>query len=108
MRRIISLLSLSLLASLTALAQDPTKADAQHYKVEFENDKVRVLRVKVEPRGKTPTHSHPDAGVEPRGGEHDRQAVRGRSRGAEVPGLGLGPRSRGRRGGAHAVGARVG
>lgn len=61
MRRIISLLSLSLLASLTALAQDPTKADAQHYKVEFENDKVRVLRVKVEPRAKTAMHSHPDA-----------------------------------------------
>ena len=61
MKRIISLLSLSLLASLTALAQDPTTADAQHYKVEFENDRVRVLRVKVEPRGKTAMHSHPDA-----------------------------------------------
>ncbi len=61
MRRIISLLSLSLLASVTAFAQDPTTADAQHYKVEFENDKVRVLRVKVEPRGKTVMHSHPDA-----------------------------------------------
>ena len=63
MRRIISLLSLSLLASLTALAQDAATADAQHYKAEFENDKVRVLRVKIGPRGKTAMHSHPDAVV---------------------------------------------
>lgn len=62
MKRIITLLAFSLLASAaTALAQDAAKADPQHYKVEFENDKVRVLRVKVEPRGKTTTHSHPDA-----------------------------------------------
>ncbi len=63
MKRSISLLALSLLASITALAQDPTKVDAQHYKVEFENDKVRVLRVKIGPRGKTAMHSHPDAVV---------------------------------------------
>src|SRR5688500_9222163 len=61
MRRSISLLSLSLLASLTALAQDAATADPQHYKVEFENDKVRVLRVKAGPREKTAMHSHPDA-----------------------------------------------
>ena len=60
MRRFISLLALSLLASVTALAQDPTKIDPQHYKVEFENERVRVLRVKIEGRGKTTTHSHPD------------------------------------------------
>ena len=60
MKRIISLLSLSLLASLTALAQDAATADPQHYKVEFENDKVRVLRVKIGPREKAVMHSHPD------------------------------------------------
>jgi ketosteroid isomerase-like protein/quercetin dioxygenase-like cupin family protein len=61
MRRSISLLALPLLASITALAQDPMKVDPQNYKVEFENDKVRVLRVMIGARGKTPTHSHPDA-----------------------------------------------
>ena len=60
MKRIISLLAFSLLASVTALAQDPMKADPQNYKVEFENDKVRVLRVRIGARAKTPTHSHPD------------------------------------------------
>lgn len=61
MKRIVSLLALSLFASVAALAQDPMKVDPQNYKVEFENDKVRVLRVKIGARGKTPTHSHPDA-----------------------------------------------
>lgn len=60
MKRIVSLLALSLLASVTALAQDPLKVDPQNYKVEFENDKVRVLRVRIGPRAKTPMHSHPD------------------------------------------------
>ena len=60
MKRTVSLLALSLLASVTALAQDPTKIDPQHYKVEFENEQVRVLRVRMEAGGKTATHSHPD------------------------------------------------
>ena len=29
------------------IAQDPVKTDSKHYTVEFENDQVRVLRVKV-------------------------------------------------------------
>ena len=61
MKRYLSLLALSLISAVTALAQDATRADPQHYKVEFENDKVRVLRVKAGPREKTATHSHPDA-----------------------------------------------
>lgn len=61
MKRIVSLFALSLFASVAALAQDPMKVDPQNYKVEFENDKVRVIRVRIGARGKTPTHSHPDA-----------------------------------------------
>jgi quercetin dioxygenase-like cupin family protein len=49
------------LAVPTALAQDATKVDAQHYKVEFENARVRVLRVKYGPREKSVMHRHPDA-----------------------------------------------
>ena len=39
---------------------DPVKLDPQHYKVEFENDRVRVLRVNYGPREKSVMHSHPD------------------------------------------------
>lgn len=41
------------------VASDPVAIDAKHYKVEFENDKVRVLRIKYGPHEKSPMHSHP-------------------------------------------------
>ena len=44
-----------------AMAQDPVKIDANHYKVEFENSQVRVLRIKVDPREKSVMHRHPNA-----------------------------------------------
>jgi quercetin dioxygenase-like cupin family protein len=47
--------------STVALAQDPVKVDGNHYKVEFENDQVRVLRVKVGAGEKSIMHAHPDA-----------------------------------------------
>ena len=37
---------------------DPLKVDPGHYKLEFENPQVRVLRVGVEPHGVTPMHAH--------------------------------------------------
>jgi quercetin dioxygenase-like cupin family protein len=37
---------------------DPVKVDPKHYKVEFENDQVRVLRVKIGPHESTPLHAH--------------------------------------------------
>src|SRR6187549_1761675 len=37
---------------------DPATVDARHYKVEFENDQVRVLRIHYEPREKGETHEH--------------------------------------------------
>lgn len=43
------------------MAQDPVKVDANHYKVEFENDQVRVLRVRYSPREKSVMHGHPAA-----------------------------------------------
>jgi quercetin dioxygenase-like cupin family protein len=52
----------ALLAGPTASAQDATKVDAKHYKVEFENDRVRVLRISYGPHEKSVMHSHP-AGV---------------------------------------------
>lgn len=43
----------------SAAAEDPVKVDAQHYRVEFENAQVRVLRVNVGPHEKSPMHWHP-------------------------------------------------
>jgi uncharacterized RmlC-like cupin family protein len=37
---------------------DPVKVDPKHYKVAFENDQVRVLRVKIEGHGVAPMHEH--------------------------------------------------
>jgi quercetin dioxygenase-like cupin family protein len=49
------------LAVPSVLAQDPTKVDSKHYKVEFENSKVRILRVHFGPHEKSVMHRHPDA-----------------------------------------------
>ena|ERR1700733_6922600 len=38
---------------------DAAKADPKHYQVEFENEKVRVLRVKFGPGEKSVLHTHP-------------------------------------------------
>jgi quercetin dioxygenase-like cupin family protein len=40
-------------------ATDPVKVDPKHYKVEFENDEVRVLRITFGPREKSSIHTHP-------------------------------------------------
>ena len=42
----------------SALAQDATKVDSTHYKVEFENDQVRVLRITYGPGEKSVMHEH--------------------------------------------------
>src|SRR5438128_11985239 len=49
------------LAVPSALAQDPVKVDTAHYKVEFENAQVRVLRIKYGPHEKSVMHWHPAA-----------------------------------------------
>lgn len=47
----------------SSFAQDAAKVDPKHYKVEFENDKVRVLRITYEPGEKSVMHSHPEGVV---------------------------------------------
>ncbi len=39
-------------------AADPLKVDPKHYRVEMENDQVRVIRVKIGPRESVPMHEH--------------------------------------------------
>ena len=43
------------------MAQDPVAVDPHHYQVEFENDRVRVPRIKYGPGEKSAMHGHPDA-----------------------------------------------
>ncbi len=45
----------------SSFAQDAVKADPKHYKVEFENDQVRVLRVAYGLSEKSVMHEHPNA-----------------------------------------------
>lgn len=47
------------LPAIPAAAQDPVKVDGKHYKVEFENDQVRVLRITYGPHEKSVMHEHP-------------------------------------------------
>jgi hypothetical protein len=42
--------------STTALAEDAITADPDHYVVEFENDKVRIIRIKYGPGEKSVMH----------------------------------------------------
>ncbi|HEY0943720.1 MAG TPA: hypothetical protein VGD81_00575 [Opitutaceae bacterium] len=62
-RSVLSLTALAcLLAAPAARADaDPVVVDPQHYKVEFENDAVRVLRIKYGPGEESVMHSHPNA-----------------------------------------------
>lgn len=49
-----------LLGATPALAENAVSADPDRYKVEFENDSVRVVRVKYGPGEKSVMHDHDD------------------------------------------------
>ena len=51
-------LAFQVMAAAPAMAQDAVKVDAKHYKVEFENEQVRVLRIHYGAREKGETHEH--------------------------------------------------
>jgi len=42
-------------------SEDPVKVDPKHYTVEFQNDRVRVLRITYGPGEKSVMHAHPDS-----------------------------------------------
>ena len=54
-------IAMSLCLIPSAFAQDPTVVDSRHYKVEFENDQVRVLRITYGPGEKSVMHEHPNS-----------------------------------------------
>ncbi len=62
MRRVLFLLFLLCLMAVTVVAQDPVQVDPQHYKVEFENDQMRVVRITFGPNEKSVMHEHPNGG----------------------------------------------
>jgi beta-alanine degradation protein BauB len=47
------------LAVQAGWAQDPTKVEAQHYKLDFENDRVQVVAIHYGPHEKSAMHEHP-------------------------------------------------
>jgi quercetin dioxygenase-like cupin family protein len=63
MRRFVLLAALLCLTGSVAFAQDAVKTDPKHYKVEFENSEVRVLRIHYGPHEKSVMHHHPDSVV---------------------------------------------
>jgi quercetin dioxygenase-like cupin family protein len=46
-------------AKAISRSKDPVKIDPKDYKIEFENDQVRVVRVKVAAHATVPMHEHP-------------------------------------------------
>ena len=65
--KVLPMVSIVLLWSGGALAQDPVKVDSGHYKVVFENASVRVLKIDYPVGAKSPMHQHPDAIMIPLG-----------------------------------------
>lgn len=47
------------LAANVAAAQDPTKVEPKHYKLQFENERVQVVSVHYGPHEKSEMHEHP-------------------------------------------------
>lgn len=47
------------LATACAFGQDPTKVEPKHYKLDFENDRVRVVSVTYGPHERSALHDHP-------------------------------------------------
>ena len=87
---IVGLLVLSCAVAYTAVARaqqaggahaDPVKVDSKHYKVEFENDKVRVLRVSYAAGETSVMHYNPDSVIVSLTGDKTRMTTPdGRSR----------------------------
>ena len=57
---VFAFLSLALIPE-QAYSQDPVEVDSDHYTVIFENEQVRVLRIRYGPSEKSVMHFHPNA-----------------------------------------------
>jgi quercetin dioxygenase-like cupin family protein len=59
MRPVLLAAALGVAPAISAYAQDAVAVDPKHYKVELENDQVRVLRIRYGPGEKSVRHQHP-------------------------------------------------
>lgn len=59
MRQGLLVVAVMVTSALPAFAQDAVQVDPKHYKVEFENDQVRVLRITYGPGEASVMHQHP-------------------------------------------------
>jgi quercetin dioxygenase-like cupin family protein len=57
--RLLGAAALLCLAANLASAQDPTKVEPKHYKLQFENERVQVVSVHYGPHEKSEMHDHP-------------------------------------------------
>jgi hypothetical protein len=53
--------NMSITSNIQRGTQDPVKVDPDHYRVELENEKVRVLRIRYGPHEKSVMHEHPSS-----------------------------------------------
>jgi quercetin dioxygenase-like cupin family protein len=59
MRQAAFVMCLAMMTAAPVLAQDPVQVDSKHYKVEFENEHIRVVRITYGPHEKSVMHHHP-------------------------------------------------
>jgi beta-alanine degradation protein BauB len=57
--RLLCACALVCVMAVCAAAQDPTKVERKHYKLDFENDHVQVVSVHYGPHEKSVMHEHP-------------------------------------------------
>jgi len=61
----LSTITAAILCSAVVAAQDPVKTEPTHYTTLFENNDVRILKIKYAVGSKSAPHQHPDAIVVP-------------------------------------------
>ena len=59
MRPVLLIVALWVTSAMSAYAQDAVTVDPKHYKVELENEHVRILRITYAPGEKSVMHRHP-------------------------------------------------
>lgn len=57
--KLVSAMAFVFVTATVALAQDPTKVEPKHYKLDFENERVQVVSVHYGPHEKSVMHEHP-------------------------------------------------
>ncbi len=64
---------------------DPVVSNAQHYRIVFENERVRVLEYSDQPGDRTTTHWHPDSVMHTLSSFRRRLSTDGGQRDVEIP-----------------------